>query len=176
MKKLKYESVNEIRRNGIFTRSQFRKTEGRMEGVVACPSGEETKFFTVVMFRDKTTGRFPWEDLFVGGKKVVFKGRMNTHRSRSNDKLYDEIIIDEMHENIPVEIEVPDDGARDERRRRDGGGYHREGGDRRPPYERKPAYKKRPLNPDFSQAAGLEPVPEGLFDDNDDAGDEDQEF
>ncbi len=161
MKKMKYESVNEIRRNGIFTRNHFRSTENRMEGCVACSSGDETKFFTVVMFRDRDTGRFPWEDLFVGGKKVVFTGRLDTRRNPRTDKVFDEVVLKEMHENVPVEVEVPDDDAQADRRqeRRYGGGY---GGYRRPQVPRKP-------NPDFSQAAGLEAPPEGLFDDGEES-------
>lgn len=158
MKKMKYESVNEIRRNGIFTRNHFRSTENRMEGCVACPSGDETKFYTVVMFRDKKSGTFPWKDLFVSGKKVVFTGRLETRRNPKTDKVFDEVVIKEMHENVPVEVEVPDDdtqGDRRQERRYGGGGY------RRPMPPRKP-------NPDFSQAAGLEAPPEGLFDDGGD--------
>jgi len=162
MKKKKYESVNEIRRNGIFTRNHFRTYENRMDGCIACPSGNETKYYTVVMFRDKTTGKFPWENLFVGGKKVVFTGRTETRRNPKTDKVYDEIILQEIHENVPVEVEVPDDDTqaerRQERRYNGGGGY---GGYRRPQVPRKP-------NPDFSQAAGLEAPPEGLFDDGGD--------
>ena len=160
MKKMKYESVNEIRRNGIFTRNHFRTYENRMEGCVACPCGDETKFYTVVMFRDKKSGKFPWENLFVGGMKVVFTGRIDTKRNPKTDKVYDEVVLRELHENIPVEIEVPDDDTQGDRRqeRRYGGGG---GGYRRPMAPRKP-------NPDFSQAAGLEAPPEGLFDDGGD--------
>ena len=170
MKKLKYESVNEIRRSGIFTKSQFRSSERRMEGVVACNGGDETKFITVVMFRDRKTGNFPWEHLFEGGKKVVFRGRMNTRRNPNTGKTYDEVILEEMHENVPVEVDVPDDeDVREPARGRHDGGYRRGGeggrGQERPSFQR-----RRPYNPDFSRAAGMEPVPDGLFDDDEDDG------
>lgn len=157
MKKMKYESVNEVRFSGIFTRNHFRDYENRKEGCVACSLGDETKFFTVVMFRDRNTGRFPWEDLFEGGKKVVFRGRYHLHRNKTTGRVYEEIQVSEMHENVPREVEVPDGEPQEAtaRQRRDGG-YRREEGDRT---------RRRPYNPDFSKAAGLEPVPEGLFDD-----------
>jgi hypothetical protein len=114
MKKMMYENVNEIRRNGCFTNSGFKTFENMMIGRVACSNrdrngGEVTRFFDVVMFRDKTTGEFPFKDLFQGGKKVVFAGRFNTREV--NGRQYDEIIISEMHENIPREVEVPDKPA-----------------------------------------------------------------
>ena len=115
MKKIQYENVNEIRRNGCFTNSGFKTFENMMIGRVACSnrdrSGNEvTRFFDLVMFRDKTTGEFPFKDLFVGGKKVVFTGRFNTREY--NGKQYDEIIVTDMHENVPREVEVPDEGDR----------------------------------------------------------------
>lgn len=112
MKKIKYENVNEIRRNGCFTNSGFKTFSNMMVGRVACSNydrdGKEvTKFFDVVQFRDKTTGQFPFEDLFKGGKKVVFTGRFNTREH--NGRQYDEIIVTEMHENVGVEVEVDDE-------------------------------------------------------------------
>ena len=112
MKKFQYEIVNEIRRNGCFTNSGFKTFENMMIGRVACSNrgrdGEEvTRFFDLVMFRDKTTGEFPFKDLFTGGKKVVFIGRFNTREH--NGRQYDEIIVSDMHENVPREIEAPDE-------------------------------------------------------------------
>jgi len=153
MKKLKYENVNEIRRSGSFTRNPIKTYENRMMGSVACPGGDEMKFFDVVMFRDKATGKFPWEDLFVPGKHIVFTGYMKTFRSTKTDKRYDEIVLTDLRENVPVEVDVPDEEESGGRPR---GGWHRD--DRQP----------RKLNPQFSQQAGLEPPPTGLFDDGDD--------
>ena len=119
MKKMIYENVNEIRRNGCFTHNGFKTFENMMIGRVACSNrgkdgGEVTKFFDLVVFRDKTTGEFPFKDLFVGGKKVVFAGRFNTREYTDRDgnkRQADEIVVEEMHENVPREVEVPDDEA-----------------------------------------------------------------
>lgn len=115
MKKLQYESVNEFKRNGCFTNSGFKTFGNMMIGRVACTNRDEvTRFFDLVMFRDRTTGEFPFKDLFVGGKKVVFTGRFNTREY--NGKQYDEIVVSDMHENVQREVEVPDEDPRQPRR------------------------------------------------------------
>lgn len=116
MKKLMYETVNEIRRNGCFTNNGFKTFANMMVGRVALSNrdkggNEVTKFIDLVMFRDKTTGAFPFEDLFKGGKKVIFTGRYTTREytdREGNRRQVDEIIVVDMRENLPREVEVED--------------------------------------------------------------------
>ncbi len=109
----KYETVNEFRRNGIFTNNGFKTFGNMMVGRCALSNldrdgREVTKFIDLVMFRDRTTGRFPFEDLFTGGRKVVFTGSFRTREYTDRNgqtRQSDEVVVTEMHENVARETE-----------------------------------------------------------------------
>lgn len=107
MTKISYKKENKVSFSGIFTKKDIWVNNDHTvkRGRLAISVGKDkTIFKDCVAFANRETGNIEGEELIEGGKKVIVTGRLSLDTHGQNPR--EEIIIDSIEENVPVEVEV----------------------------------------------------------------------
>jgi hypothetical protein len=102
-----YEKINSVEFSATITKGSIFKSDKVVKARIAIGIRKDTSIFkNIVLFADKETGKIEGGDLVVEGAKVIVKGRLSLEtNTREGYAPREEIIVDSIRENIPVETE-----------------------------------------------------------------------